>query len=58
MLFEKGAFKNVTKFTEKDLCQSLFFHKVTGIKPATLLEKLLRHRCFLVNFTKFLRVFF
>ena len=58
MLFEKGAFKNVTKFTEKDLCQSLFFNKVAGIRPATLLEEIIRHRCFLVNFTKSLRVFF
>ena len=34
---------------------NLFFHKVTGQKPATLLKKILRHRCFPVNFAKFLR---
>ena len=36
------------------LCQSLFFDKVAG-RPATLLQKRLRHRCFPVNFVKFLR---
>ena len=42
---KKGAFKNFAKFTGKHLCQSLFFNKVAG----------LRHRCFPVNFAKFLR---
>ena len=36
-------------------CPSLFFNKDTGLKPATLLEKKLRHRCFNANFAKFLR---
>ena len=31
------------------------FNKVTGLRAATLLKKGLRHRCFLVNFDKFLR---
>ena len=43
------------KFTGKHLCQSLFFNKV---RPATLLKKRLWHRCFLVNFAKFLRTHF
>ena len=51
----KGVLRNFTKFTGKHLCQSLFFNKVAGLRPATLLKKRLRHRCFPVNFAKFLR---
>ena len=43
------------KLTGKHLCQSLFFKKVAGLRHATLLKKRLRHRCFSVNFAKFLR---
>ena len=42
---EKGVLRNFTKFTGKNLCQSIFFNKVAG----------LRHRCFPVNFVKFPR---
>ena len=52
MLFKKDAFKNVTKFTEKHLCQSLFLNKVTGLRPATLLEKIIRHKVFSSEFYK------
>ena len=34
----KGAFMNLAKFTRKHLCQSLFFSKVTDLRPATLLK--------------------
>ena len=44
---KKGVLRNVTKFTGKHLCQSLFFNKVAG--PW--------HRCFPGNFVKFLRTF-
>ena len=27
------------KFTDKQLCQSVFFNKVAGLKPSTLLKK-------------------
>ena len=50
-----GVLRNFTKFTGKHLCQSLFFNKVTGPRPATLLKKRLWHKCFPVKFTKFLR---
>ena len=33
-----------------------FFNKIAGLKPATLLEKRLWHRCFPVSFVKFLRM--
>ena len=44
---KKGVLRNFTKFTGKHLCQSL--------RPATLLKMRLWHRCFPVNFVKFLR---
>ena len=50
---KKGLLKNFTKFTGKRLCWSLFFNEVAGL-PATLLKKRLQHRCFPVNFVKFL----
>ena len=52
---KKGVLKNFTKFTGKHLCQSLLFNKVGGLTPVTLFKKRLWHRCFLVNFMKFLR---
>ena len=52
---KKGVLRNFTKFTGKHLCQSLFFDKVAGLRPATLLKKRLWHRCFAVNFAKILR---
>ena len=54
---KKGVLRNFPKFTGKHLSQSLFFNKVAG-SPATLLRKRLWHRCFPVNFAKFLRTFF
>ena len=47
---QNSVFRNFTKLTEKRLCQSLFFNKVS-----TLLKKRLWHRCFPMNFEKFLR---
>ena len=54
----KGVLKYVAKRTGKHLCQSLFFNKVSGLRPATLLKKRHWHRCFPVSCTKFLRTFF
>ena len=55
MSSEKGVFRNFTEFTRKHLCQSLFFINVAGLKPATLLKNRLLHRCFPLNFAKFLK---
>ena len=55
ILCKKGVLRNFTKFTGKQLCQSLFFNKVAGLRAATLLKKRLWHKCFSVNFVKFLR---
>ena len=49
---KKGVLRNFTKFTGKHLCQSLFFKKVAGLRPATLLKKRLWHSWFPVNFVK------
>ena len=51
---KNGVLRNFAKLTVKYLCQSLFFNEVADFKPATLLKKGLWHRCFLVNFAKFL----
>ena len=55
---EKVVFRNFTKFTEKHLCQSLFFNEVVGLRPATLLKKKPWYWCFPMNFVKFLRILF
>ena len=52
---KKVLLKNFTKFTVKQLRWSLFLSKVSGLRPATLLKKMLQERCFPVNFVKFLR---
>ena len=52
---KKGVLKNFANFTWKYLCWCLFFNKTVCLRPAVLLKKRLRHRCFPVKFTKFLR---
>ena len=58
VLRKKGFLRNFAIFTGKHLCRSLFFNKLTGLRPAILLKKRLWHRCFPVNFGKFLRTSF
>ena len=58
MFCKKGVLRNFSKFTGKHLCRSLFFNKVAGLRPATLLKKKLLHRCFPANVGKFLRTSF
>ena len=55
---KKGVLKCFAKSTGKHLWQSLFFDKVAGLRSATSLKKRLWHRCFPVNFAKFLRTSF
>ena len=38
-VFCKRFSYNFAKFTGKHLCQSLFFNKIAGLRPATLLKK-------------------
>ena len=54
VFYKKGVIKNLAKFTGKHLCWSIFFKKVSGHSPATLLKKRLQHRCFPMSFAKFL----
>ena len=52
---KKGVLRNFSKFTGKHLCQSLFCNKVAGLTLQLYKKKRLWHRCFPVNFAKFLR---
>ena len=51
----KGVLRNFAKFTWKYLRQVLFYNKVAGPEPGTLLKKRLWHICFPMNFAKFQR---
>ena len=51
VFFKKDFLRN---FAEQ-LRWSLFFNKVAGLRPATLLKKRLWRRCFSLNFMKYLR---
>ena len=55
VLRNEGVLRNFAKFTGKLLCQTLFFNKVAGLMPATLIRKRLWRKRFPVNFAKFLR---
>ena len=39
VLFKKVVLKGLSKFIGKHLCQSLFFNKVAGLRPATEIKK-------------------
>ena len=52
---KKAVLQNLIKFTGKHLCQNLFSNKVADLNSATLLKNRLWHRCFPLNFAKFLR---
>ena len=47
--------KVLQKFTGKHLCRNHFLNKVIDLQGAPLLKKRLWHRCFPVNFVKFVR---
>ena len=44
--------KNISKLTGKDMCQSLFFSKVVGLRPVTLLRKETLAQVFSCEFCK------
>ena len=61
---KKGVLRNFAKFAGKHLCQCLFFNQVAVLRLYwkrnlwTLLKETFmfsRHRCFAVNFAKFIR---
>ena len=51
----KKVFLEFRKIHRKTPVPESLFNKVAGLRPATLLKKRLWHRCFPVNFAKFLR---
>ena len=51
----KDVLRNFAKLTGKHICQSIFLMKLQASRPATLSKKRLWHRCFPVNFAKFLK---
>ena len=58
ILWKTVVFKNKAKFIGKQLFWSLFFNKVAGLRPATLVKKRPQYSCFPVNFATFLRATF
>ena len=48
---KKNGLKNFSKFTVKQLCQSLFLNKVAGLRPATLYLQNTSRRRILEQFT-------
>ena len=55
---KKDVLKNLTKFTGKHLCQSLFHTIKLQPEACNFIKKILWHRCFPVNFVKFSRINF
>ena len=51
---KKKMFLKISQNPQENACARSRFNKVAGLRSATLLKERLWHRCFLVNFTKFL----
>lgn len=58
IFLKTGAIKNFTKIKGKHQWCSLFYDRVAGHRPTNLLKKRLRHSCFLMIFTEFVRATF
>ena len=54
-VLRKVVLRNFAKSSGNHLWQSLFFDKVVGLKPATLLKKRLWHRPSPLDFVKYLK---
>ena len=57
VFYKKAVLKLLQYSQETPVLESLF-NKVAGLRPASLSKKRLWHRCFPVNFLKFLRTHF
>ena len=57
MFYKKGVLKSFAKLTGKRQCQSLFFNKVTGLRPRAcyFIKKRLWQMCFPVSIAKYSR---
>ena len=53
---KKGVTRSFAKFARQHLWQSLFFDKIRCCRSATSLKTRLQHRCFPVNFVKFVKI--
>ena len=52
----KKVFLEISQNSQENTCAKVtFLNKVAALRPVTLLKKRLWHRCFPVNFVKFLR---
>ena len=54
-VLQEKVFLEISQNSQENTNASLFFNKVAGPRPATLLKKRLWHRRFPVNFAKLLR---
>ena len=52
----KKVLLEISPDSQENTCVKVFFNKVADLRPATLSKKRLWHRCFPVNFAKFLRI--
>ena len=52
VFYKKGVLRTFEKFTGKHLCQSLFFNKVAGPRPAALSKKETLAQVFSCEFCK------
>ena len=55
VFYKKGK---ISQNSQENTCVSHYFDKVADVRPATLLNKRLWHRCFPVNFSKILTTSF
>ena len=54
VFFKKGVLKKFYEIHLKAPVLESLFNKVSGLRPAILLKEKLQHRCFQVNFAKFI----
>ena len=54
----KKVFLEISQNSQENTWPESLFNKVAGLRPVTLLKRRLWHKCFLVNFAKFLRILF
>ena len=56
VFYIKKVFLRNSQISQENICARVsFLKKVKGVRPGTLLKNKLWHRCFPVNFAKFLR---
>ena len=55
VFYKNDVLQNFAKFIGNHMYQSPFFSKIADLRCTALLKTRLWHRCFPVNFTKFLR---